>query len=155
MTITQTLWLGVISSVLATLFVVFLRRLPGQLISMIGGLVARSVEGTWGTEFEEGDDTFEELVKVHQVLHWVWGKIYYPHKGRIYKFRGTLRESVLVATYEVTGRRSTIARGAFTLAVNPTGDVQQMEGTYACTDDKSSTPTGGTYMWYKKDGVPP
>jgi hypothetical protein len=150
MAIIQTLWLGVISSVLATLFVVFLRRLPGQLISMIGGLVARSVEGTWNTKFKKGKDTFKELAKVHQVLHGVWGTIEYPNKKRIYKFRGTVRENVLIATYEVTERRSTIDRGAFTLAVNSTGEVRKMIGLYSWTDDDSSIPEGDKYEWDKQ-----
>ena len=150
MTITQTFWLPVASGVVITLIVVLLKYLLGQLISMIGRwLTPRSVEGTWNTKFWKGAETFDEYAKVHQVLHYVWGKIAYPHKERTYDFRGTLRENVLVAAYEVKGQRSTIDRGAFTLVLTSGGN--KMEGTYSWTDDDSRIPQGDKYEWYKQD----
>jgi hypothetical protein len=95
------------------------------------------------------EDNFEELAEVRQVLSWVWGVIYYPAKGRVYKFRGSLRSNVLVATYELRGKASiTVDRGAFTLALTPGGD--KMEGTYAWMEGDLYPPQGGSYKWERK-----
>lgn len=110
---------------------------------------------TYGVEKEDerlnihSKDNFEELAEVRQVLSWVWGTIYYPAKGRIYKFRGSLRTNVLVATYELRGKASiTVDRGAFTLALTPGGD--KMEGTYAWMEADLYPPQGGSYKWERK-----
>lgn len=141
---------GVASGIVATLVVVLSRALLGQLVSAIAGLFTRSVKGTWKTRFQKGGETFQEHAEVHQVMHWVWGKIVYPAKRRTYRFRGSLRKNVLVATYEVQAARSTIDRGAFTLALNATGNVRQMKGKYSWTDDDSGTPEADDYDWTKQ-----
>lgn len=72
---TQTFLLGVASGVAATLVIMLLRGLLGQLFGMMQGLFTRSVRGGWGTKFWKGGKAFEEVAKVNQFLHWVWGTI--------------------------------------------------------------------------------
>jgi hypothetical protein len=142
--------------VVATLFMVFLRYQLGGFASMIGGLFIWSMEGIWDTKFWKGKETFEESATVHQILHWVWGEIEYCKNNRIkiYNFRGTVYNNVLIATYELKGKASTtVDRGAFTLALAPSSD--KMEGTYAWMDADFHIPQGGKYMWKKRDKVVP
>lgn len=147
MTITQEVFLPVVISVIATLIVVASRYLLGQVISKLSGVSVRSVRGNWNTKFWDDSTIETEKANVNQVLHWVWGTIRYEHKEKEYAFKGTMRDHILVATYEPRKEPSMLDRGAFTLGLNRKGDC--LEGTYSWTDDKAYNPKGGRYEWHK------
>ena len=96
-----------------------------------------------------------EVFKVQQFRHWVWGTVIYPEKeSRKYRFNGTIKAGVLVATYEVDGverNTSIIDRGAFTLFLRQMGKVDKMEGRYSWTDDKAQKVISGGYVWRKRE----
>jgi hypothetical protein len=140
---------GVATGVTTAVLVFVFRKLLGQVLSAITGLFSRSVRGTWSVQFSKGKEPFEESAKVFQLAHWVWGTITYPRKGRNYAFQGTLSSNILVATYEMTGDRSTVDRGAFTLALNQVGSPTEMVGTYSWTDDETQVPRSDYYKWIK------
>ena len=152
MTTLQSFWFGVASGIVGSLILVFFRHFFGYIASMITGIFSRNINGDWNTKFWKDGCKYEELVQVRQFMHWVWGTITYPNKGRSYEFSGTIYNNLLVASYEVKGwhlRRSTIDRGAFTLALNSTGTPDKLTGKYAWTDDKSNSPEADNYEWEK------
>lgn len=141
-------WIGVTSGIVTTIILYIFRQLFGQLISGLAGVFVRSIKGTWIPSFKKGGDFHNEQAEVYQIGPWVWGKIRYSteDKNREYKFKGTLRSEVLVATYEIENPIS-IDRGAFTLHLNNDGDV--MTGKYSWTDSKTTLPAADEYIWRK------
>ncbi len=144
---------GVTTGVLVSIIVWLLRRLLGRLVSIISLLSERSIQGRWKITFWKGEDSYEEFVRIYQVLHWVWGTIHYPFGKQIRNapFRGTLCANVLAATYAVRG--NIVDRGSFTLAVLPlVGRPKKMLGSYSWTDDsddESLKIRGDRYEWVK------
>ncbi len=132
----------------------FIRELIWRLISAINSFfIPRNVRGNWKTKFYKGEKVFKEKAIVYQFLHRVWGKIIYHKEGeeedRIYKFSGTLRENILVATYEAKVR-TRLDRGAFTLALNKSGN--ELDGKYCWTEDDQKEPeVQGDRYWWKRD----
>lgn len=148
---TDTFLLGVASGLVSAVLLYICRYIIGAVFSGLAGIFNRSIRGTWQTKFMKGSEQFEEIAKVRQLFHMVWGTIEYPNKGRKYSFKGTISSNVLIALYEICGNKySTIDRGAFTLSVNPTGEPTKMVGRYSWTDDDSDTPRGDEYEWNKK-----
>ena len=147
----KSFFLGVASGIAAPALIYVFRRLLVQLLSLATGVFSRRVRGTWSTQFWKGNNSFDELADVYQLFHWVWGTIHYPNKGRRYRYRGTLRSNILVATYETEGTGSAIDRGAFTLSLNPLGKVTDMKGMYSWTDDDTQQPEGDRYEWTKQE----
>lgn len=140
-------YIGVFAGVIASIIFYFLRFTLGSLLTLFSGLSARSIRGKWATKFSRKKKTFVESAKVSQFIHWIWGEINYPKCGRTYKFRGTVRSNVIVATYEYGGEDGAIDRGAFTLLVDNTG--KKMNGKYSWTDDKTNKPEADNYEWTK------
>ena len=153
MVTTQTIFEGVALATIVALIMCFIRKLIWQLASLINSFfIPRNVSGKWNTKFYKDENDFDESVTVYQFLHWVWGKITYHKKGeeepRIYNFSGTLRENILVATYEAKVR-TRLDRGAFTLALNKPGN--ELEGKYSWTEDDQKEPeVQGDRYWWKR-----
>jgi len=110
---------------------------------------SRNMEGGWQTVFAKDGRLHEEIVDVAQVGHYLRGRISYPEKKRRYKFSASIRETILVGRYEIAGRSSVLDRGSFTLAGNRVGELSELEGCYAWTDDKSQRPKADCYLWIK------
>lgn len=148
----QTILENLVISIIVLSLLWFLRGSLWRLVSTVNAFfIPRNISNGWRTTFWKGEDTFNESATVYQFLHWVWGTITYTKRGeikpRIYNFSGTIREKILVATYEVTGR-SVFDRGAFTLALDSSG--RNLEGMYCWTDDdKKSEPQSDRYVWEK------
>lgn len=142
-------WLGALVGAFSTLAKNLLISLFSRIAENLPSLFDRtsSVRGDWDTKFARlGPDLSEsEHASVYQFRHWVWGTVLY--KRRLYKFRGTFRERVLVATYEPQNERRALDRGAFTLHLLMSGD--EMKGCYAWTDATSSAPTANKYEWQR------
>ena len=141
-------WTGVASGLAVGIGTYLFRRVIGKVPNMLAALVPhRTVRGKWRTKFYENDckEPHYEAATVYQVLHWLWGSISYCEKHRRYDFRGTLREDIMVATYEVKGAPSTKDRGSFTLKLRPDG--KDLVGCYAWTDDETDKPKGNKYLW--------
>lgn len=131
---------------LVLLLVYLLRGVAGRLVSLVPGLEARSVRGPWKTKFNGGSQPFDERVEVSQFLHWVWGAIDYEAKKRRYTFAGTLRENVLVATYEFKASKSALDRGSFTLRLDDSGKT--LDGKYSWLDEGPPNQVrAGPYTW--------
>ncbi|MGR3302705.1 MAG: hypothetical protein ACUZ8I_09420 [Candidatus Scalindua sp.] len=141
--------LGVLVGVVSSLLIYFLRIALTNTLNFLSGLSSRIVRGTWKTKFYKGEKFLVESARVNQFYYWIWGEITFPDRGRKYEFKGTVRSNVLVATYEIKGTNSTIDRGAFTLLVNPVGDVKTMNGKYSWTDDHTEKPEADKYEWTK------
>lgn len=154
MVTSQIIFEGVALGTIVALIVWSIRKLIWQLVSLINSFfIPRNLSGKWKTKFYKGEEDFDETVTVYQYLHWVWGKITYHKEGeiesRIYNFSGTLQENIFVATYEAKVR-TRLDRGAFTLALNKSGD--ELEGMYCWTEDDQKEPEvqGDKYCW-KRD----
>ncbi len=152
----QSVFEGVAISTIVALILWCIRKLIWQFVSMINSFfIPRNVSGKWRTEFYKGEKAFPEKVTVYQFLHWIWGNIIYhkeqEEEPRIYNFSGTLRENILVATYEAKVR-TRLDRGAFTLALNKPGN--ELEGKYCWTeDDQKEAEVQGDRYWWKRDKV--
>ena len=110
---------------------------------------SRNMEGGWQTTFAKDGRLCEETVEIAQLGPFVRGRIRYQDKARWYCFSGTIREGILVGRYEVTGKKSALDRGSFTLAGNRCGDLNVLEGCYAWTDDDTQRPRADCYIWIK------
>jgi hypothetical protein len=152
------LFIGVGAGILA-IWLVFLARftMAGVVAPLINFISPeREITGKWETTFKKTIDDEEienqESAELHQIGRNVYGKILNrgrePH--RQYKMRGTLREGILVATYETVGSGAILDRGAFTLRVHPDGNG--MSGFYAWTDDEMRMPSADRYEWRKVNG---
>ena len=143
---------SVISTVVVSIIIFVFRRVIGaialELFLQVFSL-PRNISGTWETTFWKSgkDETFTENAKVHQLLGRVWGIIEYKRDGQFRKYRmtGTIKENVLVATYEIISPRQPLDRGAFTLSL--ANDGNKLTGCYSWTDDDSNSPKGHDYVW--------
>lgn len=109
----------------------------------------RNISGTWETEFWKNSDSYKEVAIVSQAFGKVWG-IIQLHKGaqqRKYRMKGSIKEGIIVATYETISPREVFDRGSFTLRLLPDGF--NLEGCYSWTDDDSTVPKGNKYIWTK------
>lgn len=145
---------GVAVATIVGLIMWGIRKSIWQLVILINSFfIPRNLSGKWKTKFYKGEEYFGETVTVYQYLHWVWGKITYHKEGeiesRIYNFSGTLQENIFVATYKAKVR-TRLDRGAFTLALNKSGN--ELEGKYSWTEDDQKEPEvqGDRYYW-KRD----
>jgi hypothetical protein len=144
-------WIGAIAGVVASAIV---QRFGAVLATMMSVVVENvstspSVRGKWRTTFQKEGGSFHEDARVFQLFQWVWGDIDYYDKDLKYHFRGTVRQRILVATYEVKGRGATVLdRGAFTLQLDFEGD--KLSGRYSWTDSESNAPAADRYEWAKK-----
>ena len=102
------------------------------------------IRGLWNTAFEKLGKTNTEVAKVRQWGPSVWGTIYYAQSEKTYKFRGSLYQNVLVATYWCSSER-VLDVGAFTLITNPNRDG--MQGKHSWTDSLNLQAQGGDYNW--------
>jgi len=141
---------GVLSGLTVVLLLYFLRNIILKLLSALAGIFTRNISGNWHTQFWKGNETFEETAVAHQLFHWVWGEITFVKEGKPkkYIFKGSFREHILVATFEIVGSKSILDRGAFTLTL--THDAQKMIGRYSWTDAKDPEPQADRYEWTKK-----
>lgn len=144
-------WIGVSAGIVTSFILYLLRYVIGNILNLLAGLFSRKIRGKWKTTFLKNGDSFEESAEIKQLFHWIWGEIIYPNRSRKYKFKGTVRSNVVVATYEIKKDRNTIDRGAFTLLVNPVGKVSSMSGKYSWTDDNTQNPEANNYNWTKND----
>jgi len=103
------------------------------------------VRGTWKASFQTTHKDFKEKVEVSQFLHWVWGTITDNDTHRKYSFRGSLRQNVLVATYEIERNPSALDVGSFTLCLD--FDGERLEGRYAWIDRQKRDVDSGKYEW--------
>lgn len=109
----------------------------------------RNMSGIWETKFWKNGDSYKEDAIVSQAFGKVWGIIKFQ-KGaeqRKYRMRGSIREGIVVATYETISPRTVLDRGSFTLRLLPDGF--NLEGYYSWTDDDSIVPKGNKYTWTK------
>lgn len=143
--------IGVISGILLSTIAYVTRFSSGQVLSILVSAMsdARSVKGKWQTTFWRGRDKQKESAQLWQLGNRVWGNIKFSKNGapRVYRMRGTIKEGILVATYEITGERSIKDRGAFTLGLGPNG--QTLKGCSSWTDDQTDAPMGDKYEWKK------
>lgn len=143
---------GVVLAIVTGGVLYLLRSLLSQLVGIATRAFTSSIRGTWRTTFIKQGEKVTERAWVYQFLHWVWGTIYFDAKDRNYKFKGTIRSDILVATYEIAKRgRSRVDRGAFTLALNLSEKPPELKGKYCWTDDDSRIPEGDEYTWTKED----
>ena len=151
---------GLIAAVMAYLGRPALASMASTLISMLNNIVpilshGRIVRGRWETTFKRTQDgeliQNNETARLSQIGGMVYGEIINISKNpnRKYKMRGTLREGILVATYETVGSNAVLDRGAFTLKLNHQGNL--VDGFYAWTDDENSEPSADHYEWRKID----
>ena len=115
----------------------------------------RNLTGTWETEFEKDGIAHYETAIVSQLFGRVWGIIEY-HKQydsgrrlRKYRMTGSVRENILVATYDIVSPKQPLDRGSFTLEFLLGGT--KLEGCYSWTDDSSREPKGDKYVWTRLD----
>ncbi|MCI0564258.1 MAG: SET domain-containing protein-lysine N-methyltransferase, partial [Nitrososphaera sp.] len=143
-----TILLGAIGSLVAAGIWVYIDRL---LFYLSGFFRHRSLVGEWNTAYYEGERKYCEVARVRRVFHRVKGEIFNLDNERTYVFSGTVRERVLVATYEAKhGRQTAIDRGAFTLLVE---SERVMTGKYCWTDDKRAHPLADRFGWEKSDAL--
>lgn len=142
----EVFWIGAASGVVAAAAISVLRFFVGTLLSLaLGVFWSRGIRGPWKTSFTKNGETLKESATVRQLGRWVWGKIEYPDKTRTYKFRGTMHNDVLVATYKQKGRSRAVDRGAFTLRLMPGGD--RLLGTASWPVDDSTEIRSSGYEW--------
>ena len=109
---------------------------------------SRNISGTWETEFRKDEEIYTEIAKVSQAFGKVWGTIkLYSAPPRKYRIRGSVREGVLVASYEIVEPKEILDRGSFTLRLS--SDGQRLEGCGSWTDDETTFPRGHEYVWMK------
>ena|SRR5688572_14169496 len=143
-------WVLVFTHIVAGPVVLFLARLfhgvAGRVISLIPGLEARSIRGTWHAEFQRDQDVIKERVEVSQFLRWIRGTIISSTNNRHYSFRGRLRENVFVAEYEVKSDSAVLDLGAFTLRLSDDG--KRLTGRYSWIDSsKDDVVHADSYKW--------
>lgn len=108
---------------------------------------SRNISGVWETEFWKSGHSYKEIAKVSEILGKVWGTVTYQ-KGaqkRKYRMTGSIKEGILVATYEIVSPREVLDRGSFTLALSKDGST--LKGCYSWTDDDRTAPKGNRYIW--------
>lgn len=108
---------------------------------------ARNLSGIWDTKFQKDGSCYEETAKVSQLFGKVWGTITYDKNGEQRKYRivGSIKERILVATFEIESPKEPLDRGSFTLALSMNG--MKLKGYYSWTDDESQEPKGDNYVW--------
>ncbi len=123
------------------------RRFLGGLLGLLQAAVmpSGSVQGSWHATYSKGPEEIDEMAQLKQVLHFVWGTISNKKNDCKYQVRGSLRDRVLVATYEIEGRPDAIDRGTFTLRMRDKGD--EMDGSYSWMEAGKDIPQAGTYRW--------
>lgn len=109
---------------------------------------SRNISGTWETEFQKDEKSYTEIAKVSQLFGKVWGVIrLYGAPVRKYRIVGSMREGILVASYEIVEPKEALDRGSFTLRLS--SDGQMLEGCGSWTDDETTIPQGHEYTWTK------
>lgn len=109
----------------------------------------RNISGIWETKFYKNNSPCKEDAIVSQAFGKVWGIIKFQ-KGaeqRKYRMKGSIKEGIVVATYETIRPRTVLDRGSFTLQLLPNG--YELEGCYSWTDDDSRSPRDDKYVWVK------
>lgn len=116
-----------------------------------------NVSGRWTAIYTKNGVEHPEEATLHQVFHRVWGSVEnrtVEKKAsleqpdlRSYAVRGTLSADVLVATYELKKRGRQLDCGAFTLVLDPEGE---MYGCYSWMDSVTKAPESGRYVWKRK-----
>ena len=109
--------IGIISVIAASFIVYITRFITGNLLSKISP--TRNITGTWDTTFFREGSEYNETANISQLFSVVWGIIEFHKEGnrRRYKMRGSIKEGILAATYEIIHSKSTLDRGSFTLHV--------------------------------------
>jgi len=108
----------------------------------------RNISGTWEAQFSKGKESYTETARVSQLFGKIWGTIQLGKApNRKYKIAGSIREGVLVASYEIMEPKEILDRGSFTLRLS--SDGQSMHGCGSWTDDETTVPQGHEYTWTK------
>ena len=134
---------------LATSAIWSLQKCTFRLLARLFFWTSRNMQGGWQTAFAKDGYLHEETVEIAQLGPFVRGRIRYQTKARWYCFSGTIRQGILVGKYEITGRKSALDRGSFTLAANRCADLTVLQGCYAWTDDDTQRPRADCYIWIK------
>lgn len=109
---------------------------------------ARNISGTWEAQFRKDKGSYTETARVSQLLGKVWGTIQLDKAPmRRYRIAGSIREGVLVASYEIMEPKEILDRGSFTLRLS--SDGQSLHGCGSWTDDETIVPQGHEYIWTK------
>lgn len=109
---------------------------------------SRNISGTWEAEFQKKDKSYTEIAKISQLFGKVWGTIrLYVAPERKYRMTGSIREGVLVASYEIVEPKEGLDRGSFTLRLSTDG--LKLQGCGSWTDGEQSVPQGHDYIWMK------
>lgn len=144
------LLIGVASAFTASFLIYIGRHFIGGLFSLI--FFSRKIAGTWFTTFSKKDGKeYHEIAHISQLFSNVWGEIEFSqkHETRTYKVRGSFKEGVLVANYEIIHSKRVLDRGSFTLRLSNNGKT--LTGCYSWTDDEATNPQGDTYVWNKQN----
>jgi hypothetical protein len=106
------------------------------------------IEGEWKTSGEENRHVFNEIAKVKQKAHRVWGEIIYKTEDNVveYEFEGEFKNLILTARYCVKGQND-LDRGTFTLMLKNNGKI--LKGFYAWYTDVENDVLSGKYEWTK------
>jgi len=145
---------GVVAALITTLFLWSGRILwKSHLKPWYEDLLYRDarIDGRWEASMNGslGDD-YKEEISLEQTGHSVKGSIICiagPNKGRKYEFEGSIRNSILSATYS-TIERTALDSGSFTLQLIENG--KKLKGTATYYFDKEHTLKNAEYVWIRK-----
>ena len=113
------------------------------------------VSGTWKNSYSEPDAAGQvvhssETATVQQRGGLVWGRIVPDTRPEIrFEFKGKLRRSVLVCSYEIRGRKTVTGTGAFTLKIEENN--RQMSGHCIWQDYDTDNIESSPYMWRRSN----
>lgn len=108
----------------------------------------RNISGTWEAQFRKDKESYTEIARISQLFGKVWGTIQLDKAPiRKYKIAGSMKEGVLVASYEIMEPKEILDRGSFTLRLS--SDGQSLYGCGSWTDDETTIPQGHEYTWTK------
>jgi hypothetical protein len=128
-----------------------LRYSLGGLLGAVQALMVRqsvSIQGHWDAAYERDGQKMDERAHLKQLLHVVWGEISNQGNHRRYRIRGTFRNRILAATYDLVGDKSAIDTGTFTVRLKDDGN--SMVGTYSWLEGAHDLPQAGAYSWSRR-----
>ncbi len=106
------------------------------------------IAGNWKTLGYEAGVEFNEIAKIQQKAHRIWGEIIYKTEEDVneYEFEGEFKNLILTARYCVK-EESNLDRGTFTLMLQNNG--RMLKGFYAWYQDDKNEVVSGSYEWTK------
>ena len=106
------------------------------------------ISGEWKTTGEEHGEVFQEVAKVKQNAHRVWGNIIYKTESEFteYEFEGEFRNLILTARYWVKSEND-LDRGTFTLMLKNNGYT--LKGFYSWYLAEDNDVISGSYEWVR------